>query len=274
VSLNQTQPMSDHLARKVSSALLSAIVVMGLINPPKSYAQSVESPAFEVASIKPASPDALGIMMRFMPGGGLRIVNASLKDIISMAYDVDKRQITGGPDWVNSDRFDILATSPQRSDDEKVTRQRIQTLLSEGFHLSLHRESRELPVFNLLPAKNGHKLQLSNENDGVSRNRGKLSGAGATTAILASVLTTIVGRPVLDQTGLTERYNFRLEWTEESGPIEKGGTVSVPSDPNPDTSGPSIFSAIQEQLGLRLESAKGAVPFIVIDRAEKLRPPM
>src|SRR5262245_28226826 len=268
--------MTDHIARKVSfvANLLLFTVLMGHANAPTSCAQSAESPAFEVASIKPASPDAIGLMMRFMPGGGLRIVNASMKDIIAMAYDVDKRQIAGGPDWVNSERFDILATAPQRSDDEKLNRQRIQTLLSERFHLSVHRETRELPVFNLMSAKNGHKLQPSNENNGVFRNRGKLVGTGATTDILASVLTTIVGRPVLDQTDLTERYNFQLEWTEESGPIEKGGVVSVPSDPNPDTSGPSIFSAIQEQLGLKLESAKGPVQFIVIDRAEKLRPPL
>jgi uncharacterized protein (TIGR03435 family) len=257
-----------------SRLLLSAVVLIGFANPPRSRAQSAESPAFEVASVKPASPDALGVMMRFMPGGGLRIVNASLKDIISIAFDVDRRQITGGPDWINSERFDIVATSPQRSDDEKLIRQRIQTLLSERFHLSAHREDRELPVFNLVSAKSGHKLQPSNEDDGVSRNRGKVIGNGATTMILASVLTTILGRPVLDQTGLTERYKFQLEWTEESGPIEKGGIVSIPSDANPDSPGPSIFSAIQEQLGLKLESARGPVKFIVIDRVEKLRPPM
>ena len=124
--------MTDHSARKASFAanLLLFGVLIGLASAPTSRAQAVAPPAFEVASIKPASPDAFGVMMRFMPGGGLRIVNASLKDIISMAYDVDRRQITGGPDWVNSERFDILATSPQRSDDETLTRQRMQTLLS------------------------------------------------------------------------------------------------------------------------------------------------
>ena len=257
----------------MTANLLLFALFISFVKPPTSSSQSAESPAFEVASIKAASPDTVGVMMRFMPGGALRIVNASLKDIISMAYDVDRRQIAGGPDWLNSERFDILATPPVRSDDENVTRQRIQTLLSERFGLSVRRETRELPVFNLGLAKNGHKLQLSNESDGVSRNRGKMIGTGATTDVLASVLATIVGRPVLNQTNLAERYNFQLEWTEESGPIEKGGIVSVPSD-NPDTTGPSIFSAIQEQLGLKLESAKGPVQFIVIDRVEKLRPPM
>jgi uncharacterized protein (TIGR03435 family) len=122
------------------------------------FAQSALS--FEVASVKPSDPNARGVMMRFMPGGGVTIVNATLKSIIELTYDVDRLQVTGGPAWIESERFDILAKGPEPSYDEAQTRERLRTLLGERFHLVIHHESRERSVYTLTVAKNGAKMKM------------------------------------------------------------------------------------------------------------------
>lgn len=248
-------------------------------------------PTFEVATIKPAAPDARGSFIRFMPGGSMQITNMPLRMVLSFAYDVRDFQVSGGPGWVGSERYDINAksepstgaqtapddprkmTDEQRKTNGEQIRQRLQALLAERFQLAIHRETKEAPIYALVVAKNGPKLQESQGGVGPSlmgRARGQFEGKGALMEMLANVLSMQVGRPVVDKTGLTGKYDFKLEWTPDPG--QGPGPLGIPgpdAPPPPDPNGPSLFAAVQEQLGLRLESTKGPIETIVIDRVEK-----
>jgi len=255
------------------------------------WGQAAAPLTFEVASIKPAAPDARGTMIRMMPGGALTVTNATLRMLLTLAYDVRDFQISGGPGWVGSERYDINAkaersataepvqedprnmTDAQRKTNQEQMRQRLQALLAERFQLAIHRETKEAPVYALVVGKNGPKIQESKEGGPrLMMGRGQLNGQGALMEMLANILSNQLGRPVLDKTGLQGKYDFKLEFTPDPGQAAGpfGGLGPGPdAPPPPDPNGPSIFAAIQEQLGLRLESTKGAVEMIVIDRVEK-----
>jgi bla regulator protein blaR1 len=236
--------------------------------------QFLPLPQFEAASIKASEPGNIrGSTFEFFPGAGLRVKNGTLKAIVETAYDIREFQISGGPGWVNSERYDILAKSPSnefRSDvgnspeDIQAIRFRLQGLLAQRFHLQVHREMKELPEYALEIAKNGPKLIGEDPNvprnsaTGIQTTCGQMIGTSATMANLVFMLSRQLNRPVLDHTALTGKYNFRLQWTPDAGPC--------PGTPD-DT--PSIFTALQEKLGLKLESMKGAVESLVIDHAEK-----
>ncbi|HEY2012675.1 MAG TPA: TIGR03435 family protein [Bryobacteraceae bacterium] len=249
---------------------------------------------FEVASVKPSAPDARGTSIEIQPGGGLRVSNAPLKMLLTVAFDVRDFQLSGGPGWISSDRYDIVAR-PERStnpdaappDPRKLSdaqlktmgeqmRERLRALLADRFQLTVHRENKEAPVYALVVAKNGPKLQVAEEGKdgrrGMRMGRGQLSGMSAPLSMLATTLSNQLGRPVLDRTGLSGKYDFKLEWTPDPGQGEEKPGVPPPgveAPPPPDANGPSIFTALQEQLGLRLESQKGPMEIIVIDRVEK-----
>jgi uncharacterized protein (TIGR03435 family) len=233
-------------------------------------AQFVSSQDFEAASIKRSAPGNLrGSTFEFLPGGGLRIANGTLKAILETAYEIRDFQILGGPGWVNSEQYDILARSgdrpPRRTATEEIgaVRQRLQRLLAQRFKLEVHREMREVPEYALEIAKNGPNLieirDSSNQaGTGIQRSCGKIIGTNTTAANLSVYLSRQLERPVLDRTGLTGRYSFQFEWTPDTGPC--------PGSPE---NAPSIFTALQEKLGLKLESIKGPVDALVIDHAEK-----
>jgi bla regulator protein BlaR1 len=270
------------------TAALALPISIGAVNAPPTGAQSqtVATPSeaglkFEVASIKPSDRDARGMTLQLMPGGGLRAVNVRLRGLIEFAYDVDRSRISGGPGWLESEGFDILAKGqggevrdtggpPSREQVQEV-RLRLQALLADRFQLKVHRDPKEMAVYALAVAKNGHKLRESGDGYGIRRDRGQMTGQGATLEMIAHVLTSVLGRPVLDRTRLGGKYEFKLEWTEEMlGSIGKDGPVDAALEARPaDSTGPSIFSALQEQLGLKVESQKGPVDIIVIDRAER-----
>jgi uncharacterized protein (TIGR03435 family) len=265
-----------------------ALVVMASVG---LWGQAAAPLTFEVASIKPAAQDARGTMIRMMPGGALTVTNATLRLLVTVAYDVRDFQISGGPGWVGSERYDVNAkaessassesvpedprnmTDAQRKTNQEQMRQRLQALLADRFQLTIHRETKEAPVYALVVAKNGPKLQESKEGGPrLMMGRGQLNGQGALMEMLANVLSGQLGRPVLDKTGLQGKYDFKLEFTPDPGQGAEpfGGLGPGPdAPPPPDPNGPSIFAAIQEQLGLRLESTKGPVEMIVIDRVEK-----
>ena len=269
----------------IAGVALVVIAASGL------WGQAAAPLTFEVATIKPAAPDARGSFIRIMPGGALQVTNMPLKMLLTFAYDVRDFQVSGGPGWVGSERYDINAKSepsagsqtapddPRKlTDDQRKTagqqmRQRLQALLAERFLLAIHHETKEAPIYALVVAKNGPKLQESKEGVGPSlmgRSRGQFEGKGALMEMLANVLSMQVGRPVVDKTGLTGKYDFKLEWTPDPG--QGPGPLGAPgpdAPPPPDPNGPSLFAAVQEQLGLRLESTKGPVETIVIDRVEK-----
>jgi uncharacterized protein (TIGR03435 family) len=188
--------------------------------------------------------------------------NASLRLLMSRAFGVAEFQIEGGPGWVDSDNYDIAARAdtPLEMTREEL-RPCLQALLAERFRLKTHRITKQGSVYSLAIAKNGPKLKehVGGGAPGISlsSDSGKavIEGAKATMARLAEYLSGQAGRPVVDNTGVKGDYDFRVEWD--------------PRDETVGTSGPSIFSALQEQLGLKLEGAKGPVEIVVIDSVER-----
>ena len=257
------------------------------------FAQPSPAPlTFEVATVKPAAPDQRNSGFRFLPGGGLQIQNVHLKGIISFAYDLRDFQISGGPGWLATVPFDILAKpegaqapadlahvpDKQREVIAQQIRERLRSLLAERFQLVLHKETKEFPVYGLVVAKNGPKMEESKDGDGSPQNmnRNNSNGKNVLTAKRASIpmlvnaLSNTLGRPVVDQTGLKGTYDLNMEWAQDLGGAGKGPDFpGEKPEAVSEASGPSIFTAIQQQLGLKLESQKGPVEVIVIDRAEK-----
>jgi bla regulator protein blaR1 len=244
---------------------------------------SATQSTFEVASVKPSALEMPGMFIRVNPGGYLSISGASLRNLISYAYGVRSFQIFGGPKWVDAERFDIEArvTSDTAdptdlrkvSGEQRKTGERLKSLLADRFQLALHPETKEQPVYALVVAKGGPKLQESRESENLVRRigRGELKGQGVGLTMLVLNLSNQLGRRVIDKTGLAARYSFDLKWTPNQPSTAQLGTpTSSETLPQPtDPDGPSIFSALQEQLGLRLESEKGQVEILIIDRAER-----
>ena len=279
-------------------------MVFGLLNIPQVRAQSTQTasvplPSFEVASIKPNRSGELRISIGFQPGR-FTTTGTTVKQLIALAYDVRDIQVSGGPSWIDSERYDIEAKEPDSVVEELPklpSDQRgeqlhllVQSLLADRFKLKLRHESKELPVYALVIAKNGPKLQESKPGDtypngmkgpdgrgqaGMMRTGpGELTGQGLPTESLARLLSQQLGRTVLDQTGLKGNYDFTLKWTpdQSSAAVPVGpdaGKTGADTAPSPESSGPSIFAAIQEQLGLKLESRKGPVDNLVIDHVER-----
>jgi uncharacterized protein (TIGR03435 family) len=196
----------------------------------------------------------------------------SLSDLVSWAYDVRPWQVAGGPAWAgiqkdrttldaNTRRFDITAKAEGDGTRSPVEfREMMRALLAERFRLSLHREERDTPVYALVKDRNGPKFRESGpEAKGILRMNGggSITASGGTMAQLAGWFSNANGvdRAVLDQTGLTGRYDFKLEW---SNPLGTGQ----------DSTSPAILTAMPEQLGLRLEPRRAPVEILVIDSAE------
>jgi bla regulator protein blaR1 len=257
---------------------------------------STPSLTFEVASIKPSAKYDGRTLIQIQPGGGLRTSGATLTFLLTLAYDVRPFQISGGPGWIGSERFDIFAnpercaasgnpaddlrnmTDSQRKTAQEQMRPRLQALLADRFQLVIHRETKEGAVYALVAGKNGAKLKPADGKEdsgfrGLRIGTGQLTGSAASLEMLVTALSNQLGRPGVDRTGLKGNFDFKLEWTPDAAQttVPGGGPPSPGADipPAPDPSGPSLFTAIQEQLGLRLESQKGPVETIVIDRVER-----
>jgi uncharacterized protein (TIGR03435 family) len=227
-----------------------------------------QSPGFEVASVK-LNRTAGGRIRR--DPGRLDITGMTLRDMVRFAYDVRDIQISGGPAWFDSDHWDIAATAGREiSEDERL--RMLQRLLVERFQMTIRREMKELPVYALLVGKNGSKLKQSTagnperiELDASRTGFHHMIGESVTISTIAKVLFREVGRIVIDRTGLTGSFDYQLEWVPDAASMPTINGVK----PEGSTEGPSIFTAVQEQLGLKLESTKGPVEILVIDRAEK-----
>jgi len=243
------------------------------------------SPAFEVASIKPDTSGSLGMSMNIEKSGHFRASGLPLKLILQQAYDVKDSQIIGAPSWLDSDRFSIEAKpdeataaememlNPEQRKDKLMLMMR--GLLEERCQLKLRKESRDLPVYALMVGKNGPKLHASvpapNEKPSGTRfRRGELEASDAPLSALSNMLSGLLGRPVVDKTALSGKYDFNLKWApeEQTGQIFKGAGDS-PGPPPAEPAGPSIFTAVQEQLGLKLEAQKSPMMVLVIDHIEK-----
>ena len=218
--------------------------------------------AFDAASVKPAPPDRGSVMYyRTPPGGRVSVSNATLNQLIQNVYRVRNFQVTGGPSWMATKGWDIEAMPGSNATPAITPEQRdemFKTMLADRFRLVLHRETKELPVYDLVVAKGGSKLRPSGDEPGFGMtNTGSITFKKTTVPTFANVLSGVLGRKVIDKTGLEGNFDVDLHWT----PDER-------ADAQPDD-GPSVFTAIQEQLGLRLESSKGPVEVLVIDRVER-----
>jgi uncharacterized protein (TIGR03435 family) len=286
-------------------ALLAALTLAAM--PLLTAAQGV--PAFEVASVKPNKSGDGRVLLGVQPGGRFTATNVTLRMLIRNAYQLQDFQIAGGPGWLNDDHFDIVAKAPDGtppplppgSGQPSLIQLMMRALLADRFKLALHDETREMPIYALVLARNDGKLgsQLQQSTADCSPGRGargnapsgpppdfaagtrptcgirigpgQMAGGGFPLAQLANTLAQFVQRVVVDRTGLTGNFDFDLSWTPDQlpqGQPPPGAPPLPPIDPN----GPSIFTAVQEQLGLKLESTKGPVNVMVIDRAEPPTP--
>jgi len=283
-------------------AAVAGPIIFGLLNAPQSRAQS-PAPAsaptrtFDVVSIKP-NHDSGGPFRFGSDPGRLVAENVTLKFLLQIAYRVKDAQISGAPAWTGSEHYNIEAKTDDSSadmlrklsDEEQETQARLmlQSMLADRFRLALHHEMKALPVYVLLVAKNGPKLHESADtpdapapsgpptpNEPQRRHTLRMNGPGDVSAIaqnldiFADVLSHQLGHPVLNKTGLKGDYDFSLKWTPNEGRGQMPGGPPGDAAPPPDASGPSIFTALQEQLGLKLESQKGPVDTIAIDHVEK-----
>ncbi len=240
---------------------------------PKPMAASVD-PVFEVATIKPSKPDtqAKGFGVQ---GRMLNTINTSLGDMISFAYGIHPRQITGAPAWLAEDRFDVMAKPEGEGEpNQKQWKVMLQKMLADRFQLAFHRDKKELSVYSIAVGKTGSKL-IKSEADpnglpGIGfRGLGLMNARNASMADFAALLQgTVVDRPVVDQTGLAGKFDFALNWTPDEFQFANLGIKMPPPAANVDAL-PDLFTAMQQQLGLKLEATKTPVEIFVIDKVEK-----
>jgi uncharacterized protein (TIGR03435 family) len=236
---------------------------------------------FEVATIKPTEhPDPLRKNIKF-EGRRFTARNVTLSDLVLFAYDLQAREVSGGPNWFAKDEYDIDAIPDveiQSSDNNlaAMSQWRVmgQKLLAERFKLASHREQRELPVYALLIGKSGPKLTKSAGDSNATptqgfKQLGEFSAKNETLSEFARFMQLVVlDRPVLDRTKIVGRFDMELNWTPDGSQFSSIG-IHVPPPTDSPNAPPGLFTAIQEQLGLKLESIRGPVQVIVIDHIER-----
>jgi uncharacterized protein (TIGR03435 family) len=269
--VNRYAERCDAMVRRIAVAVF-VVSVSGLF---------AQSPAphltFEVATIKPVASDEKASRYITMQGAHRFVAkDYTLKLLIAAAYDLNPRTISGGPAWIESDHYDILAVTPgdvRPSRDEQMSM--LRSLLADRFKLAFHREAQRFSIYELEVAKGGPKLKESAAPPGdppalistVYPQRVVLPARNATMGEFASLLQrAVLDRPVVDKTGLSGRYDFDLEWAPDE--TQFGGALPPASADAPSA---PFFTAIHEQLGLRLEATKGPLEALVVDKVE--RPP-
>jgi uncharacterized protein (TIGR03435 family) len=231
---------------------------------------------FEVATIKPTTLDwpGGGRFMRMQTAHQFVARNYTLRVILAAAFNLTPRAVSGGPSWVDSDRYDVVAKAPgevRPTSYEQMAM--LRKLLTDRFKLTFHREKKEFTIYALTIASKGSKLTASKPDpspEGAPPLVFALSPMGARLAARDASMgeftwvmqRSALDRPVVDQTGLSGRYDFDLEWS----PDETQFDGNVPPR-NPDE--PDLFTAMQQQLGLRLEAMKGPIDALVIDQVQK-----
>jgi uncharacterized protein (TIGR03435 family) len=218
------------------------------------FAQSAGTkPVFEAASIKGPNPAYSGSGWDSSTGR-ITVQNMTLRQLVMFAYEIQWYQVAGGPKWLDDDGFTVVARLEGPGGDPEL-RLAMQPLLADRFQLAVHKEKREMPAYALAVARGGFKLRPVEGGHGSSHNgwRGKGEFQGTSMVKFADFLGARVDRPVVDATGIQGAYDFTLEWTKDDGA----------------DGAPSIFTALQEQLGLKLEARKEPVEITVIDHAEK-----
>jgi uncharacterized protein (TIGR03435 family) len=248
------------LSRRHAVRLFAAVV---LVPPRVAPGQRAAAPEFDVTSVKPSRSDSGWQGIDTMPGR-IRATSITLNRCIREAYGVGPHQVIGGPDWIATDRWEIVARADRPVDDDDILMLMLRELLADRFRLVLHRETRMLPSYVLEVDKKKLKMQRAETGDSDTELHG---GRGGPTTLearktdmnrLAEVLEWRMDRPVVNRTGLNGTFNFTLHWAPDN--------LRNPDDVADDV---SIFTAVGEQLGLRLRTAKAPVEVLVIDRVER-----
>lgn len=250
---------------------LIALVFFGAGLCAQQVTQQTSQPSFDVASVKPV----VGVVPNHPVGlrihhGTLNVDDGQLRQIVGLAYEIQRVRVQGGPAWLDMDKYNIVAKAENADASPDDIKAMLRTLLAERFKLAVHRETKDLPVYTMVVGKNGSKLQEATEEQKSSSSvRGTSRGLQMTyqkvaMPLLINTLANMLGSPVLDKTGLTGRYNFTLEWTDERFRRPANGPDAPEFEAFPD-----LFSALQNQLGLKLEVKKGPVEVLVVDHAEK-----
>jgi uncharacterized protein (TIGR03435 family) len=293
---------------RIRSVLLAAgVVALAVSTHARAQAQQTPAaPEFEAATVKRSDPDTQFQRLGFQPGGRFTAQNIPLRLFISAAYGTPQPlppfQVIGGPDWIDKDRFDIVAKAagdpaPGPNGPPPIMFEMMRTLLADRFKLKVHRETRDQPIYALVLANGrpGAGLKASTFDCsqlmaaaragtpppapgpgvppsfcGLRVSPGRVQGGTASMAQFANSLARGVNRPVHDGTGLTGNFDFELVYTPDQMPAGAAGAPppGVQAPPPPPTDGPSLFTALQEQLGLKLESTRGPVDVLVIDGVE------
>lgn len=271
---------------------LAVVVVLALTSGVLSLLGQSSPPAFEVASIKPSSSNTAGPPnSRIWPGGRFTATNMTVKALILLAYrfDITQSQLSGGQGWIDSDRFDIDARAtpdaiaPGQIDLERahIMGRMLQALLANRFGLHLRRETKEAPVYALIIARGGSKMKRSSAGVDCSGrvpeglppchvftrigNRG-IHGEHVDMSDITMAFRILLGQPVVDKTGLMGLFDVAVNWAPDAlRSAPRDDAIEPAGDPN----APTMFTALEEQLGLKLESQRTPVEFLVIERVEK-----
>ncbi|HET8825307.1 MAG TPA: M56 family metallopeptidase [Terriglobales bacterium] len=300
------QIMTDRVVRKLNFArklllwtaaclAIALPVSLGLFNAAPSRAESplAGTPKFQNVSIKPHVEASNGVMMTKMmmvmkpvkPGefSGMDVIGVSLHWLIQTAYRIQETQLTGEPEWSKTTRYDIKATvDPSTAQQmaglgenqrDLVGQQMLQQLLADYFKVTVHQESVELPIYELVVGDGGAKLQATGDMAMTRMSLGEIDTKGAPMTILTNQLSQRLGRTVVDKTGLTGKYAFTLRWTPDADEIARIRAAAPglrdPGLEKQASSGPPLMTAIEEQLGLKLQPMTTRVPVLVIDHAEQ-----
>jgi uncharacterized protein (TIGR03435 family) len=241
---------------------------------PKAMAANAD-PAFEVATIKPSKPDARMSILVNPQNRQFTTTGTSLSALITFAYGLHPRQLTGGPAWLETEKYDIVGKPDTEGlPNDKQIKTMMQKLLADRFKVTFHHDKKELSVYTINVGKDGPKLTKSaRDMNGLYgagfRGLGKLVVTNATIADLAGIMQNMVmDRPVVDQTGITGRWDFSLNWTPDETQFN-GRLSQLPPPASGTEADPDLYTAIQKQLGLKLEATKAPTDVLVIDHVEK-----
>lgn len=230
---------------------------------PASTTPQTAAPAYDVSSVKPSEPDATGMSSMFNGAGRYEGTNITMHELLQTAFGKRRDMILGLPAWADKTRFDVQAKSVETDEatlkalPQSARLGMLRKVLEDRFQLKWHMEQREMPTYELVVNKGGIKMSVSTvtgKGSGVRGGRnGELTGINCPMDVLAVVLSNPLQRAVVNKTGLTDKYNFTLKYTPDDAPAGSDAEL------------PSLFTAIQEQLGLKLQPAKGLQEVLVID---------
>lgn len=291
------------LLASAATLTLALPLTVGLLHPSPSQASpqlanSGSPNSFETVAVKPSAPGSLGMLLSAQPGGRFTAKGVTIKMLIQEAYNVKEPQVLSLPSWADSEHYDVEAKPndalgafldqlpPNQRRDRH--RQMLQTVLAERFQLSAIHEKKELPVYSLLVADSGTTLQKSafqfpnappsstpKTGDPFAagglrfQGPGRLTAKGVGLSTFTDVLSLLLNRIVLDKTGLRDSYDFSLYWTPEEGQGPAFPGQESPGGVPPNASGPSLLTALQEQLGLRLQSETALIDALLIQKVAR-----